>query len=607
MCGGIETTLIIADRWRGGDRSKGSSDIHYLWRDAARHFQKVVRFHPDIGPASQGGVDVRLLRLVGRKLPKRILLCPTFVNEKIANYFPSLILLDYLVTEKGCSLILVSPDWASGQMRDYAVDSLGHLLLCNLVLDLPNISSTLPRHPPSVGLWAPADETRFYPGNDPREIDLLFVGTLNEKRRRLVKALEGIAGYRVMIRDREKGRPIQPGEYGRLVRHTKIVLNQSSAYGLEQDQMKGRVVEAMAAGCCLLDDSEKQTPFCFLPGRDYVKYGQPDEVPGQVVELLKTGRWREIGQHGHQTYREQFSSNIFWKRVIAEIETFENSSLNPRPTRVRQVPPLRLGLAAIFRPGDPGLERWAEHLLASGLQPKEVICTSDFFSDKDRTILQRIPGIRVLERPAAGEWEAILHALRASTADHLLVSSSQVRYLPDASRKIREVVSRWSDADVLIGQIWDCDEHGERRCLVKPDPARDRFDLLAGKVMLPLAASVFRRAALVSVGLHRTDWRMDCGDYELWIRLLARNRIRTIPVCLAEYPSRKDSLSLRAENRARESRGRLQYALMNLYKAPFRALDFQGKSNLLCLLVKRALLDRLQAWQVPTSAESSKA
>ena len=56
-------------------------------------------------------VDRKLLELAARHDICRILYLPTFRQERVADYFPSLHVLDYLVSEKGCSLILVSPDW----------------------------------------------------------------------------------------------------------------------------------------------------------------------------------------------------------------------------------------------------------------------------------------------------------------------------------------------------------------------------------------------------------------------------------------------------------------------------------------------------------------
>lgn len=588
--------MILADRWRDGIRSKGLSDLHYLWRGASDHFARVLPFHPDTVSPRQVEVDRRLLEVAARQDIRRILYLPTFRKERVADHFPSLHVLDYLVSEKGCSLILVSPDWCAGQMRRYATESLGHLLSGNLVLDLPQMPPGISRFPRSAALWSPADESRFFPGRETRPIDVLFIGTMNDKRRHLFEALGDMPGRNMVLRDRGAGREISLERYGRMTRQAKIVLNQSSAYGLEQDQLKGRVTEALAAGCCLLDDSRQQTPFCFRPGRDYIQYRNPAEVRGRIESLLDSGDWRKIGERGHQTYQEGFSQGRFWERAAAEIRDFEATDGITRRKLTGQDRTQSFGLLATFSPGDIFLERWVDQLLAQEQLPDEVVCSSREFSECERSSLQRIPGIRLVERPDRCAWEGILNALRASTTEYLLISLSDERLMPGALRRARAAVARAKGEDVLVGQIWDCDEHGQRRCLVKPDPARDRFDLLAGKVMLPLAASIFRRSALVSIGLHRTDWRMDCGEYELWLRLLARDRIRTIPVCLAEYPSRKDSLSLGAKNRARESRGRMKCALMNLHVAPFHPLGFRAKANLLRLLAKRAFLDTVRAW-----------
>jgi len=270
------------------------------------HFSHLIFFYPDCVSRKQAVVDRKLLELAVRHDLRRILYLPTFRQERVADYFPSLHVLDYLVSEKGCSLILVSPDWCSGQMRRYAAESLGHLLSCNLVLDLPRLPSDFSRFPRSVALWPPADESRFFLGEEARPTDVLFIGTINAKRRLLLDSLGEMPGRKVVIRERGVGRPISAEEYGRMTRQSKIVLNQCSAYGLEQEQFKGRIPEALAAGCCLLDDSLEQTPACFLPGRDYIQYSKTEEVRGLVQDLLESGRWKEIGKRGHRAYRESY-------------------------------------------------------------------------------------------------------------------------------------------------------------------------------------------------------------------------------------------------------------------------------------------------------------
>ena len=585
---------MLADRWRDGDRAKGTSDLHYLWQGGVEHFSHLVFFHPDCVSRKQAVVDRKLLELATRHDICRILYLPTFRQERVADYFPSLHVLDYLVSEKGCSLILVSPDWCSGQMRRYAAESIGHLLSCNLVLDLARLPLGFSRFPRSVALWPPADEGRFFLEEEARPIDVLFIGTLNGKRRLLLDALGEMPGRKVVIRERGVGRPISPEEYGRMTRQSKIVLNQCSAYGLEQEQFKGRITEALAAGCCLLDDSLEQTPACFLPGRDYIQYRKPEEVRGLVHDLLESGRWKEIGERGHRAYLGSYSLCSFWDHALAEIRDFSAAKKVIRSGTEGLASSPFLGLVATFHPGDVFLERWVDQLMGQDSLPDEVVCTSRHFSERERKCLERIPGVRLVERPDRCAWEGILNALRASTAQHVLISLSDERLMPGALRMARAAALRSGDADVLVGQIWDCDEHGQRRCLVKPDPTRDFFDLLASKVILPLAASIFRRSALVAVGLHRTDWRLDCGEYELWLRMFARGQIRTVAKCLAEYPSRKGSVSLGARNRARESRGRLKRAFAGLQESPLRDLRWAAKANLFRLLGKRALVDSLR-------------
>jgi hypothetical protein len=349
-------------------------------------------------------VDRKLLELAARHDICRILYLPTFRQERVADYFPSLHVLDYLVSEKGGSLILVSPDWCSGQMRRYAAESLGHLLSCNLILDLVQLPPGLSLSQRSVTLWPPADESRFFLGEEARPTDVLFIGTINAKRRLMLDSLGEMPGRKVVIRERRVGRPISAEEYGRMTRQSKIVLNQCSAYGLEQEQFKGRITEALAAGCCLLDDSLEQTPACFLPGRDYIQYRKPEEVRGLVQDLLESGRWKEIGERGHRAYRGSYSLCSFWDRALAEIRDFSPAEKTSRNGTTGLASTPFLGLVATFHPEDVFLERWVDQLLGQDFLPDEVVCTSRHFSERERKCLktsQRTATPQQLPRSAA--------------------------------------------------------------------------------------------------------------------------------------------------------------------------------------------------------------
>jgi hypothetical protein len=86
-------------------------------------------------------------------------------------------------------------------------------------------------------------------------------------------------------------------------------------------QVKGRITEAGAAGCCLLEWKGSITSEWFRPGVDYVPYDDP-------ADLLKTATYyagrpelaQPFADNLHRRVLEEHSANVFWGKIFKILE-----------------------------------------------------------------------------------------------------------------------------------------------------------------------------------------------------------------------------------------------------------------------------------------------
>jgi glycosyltransferase involved in cell wall biosynthesis len=94
-------------------------------------------------------------------------------------------------------------------------------------------------------------------------------------------------------------------DYARAMARSKVVVN----WPRTPQNRPHRVFDAMACGACLVTGPLPDVPGDErVEGRDYIEAGRLDDIPAIAEELIKSGRWQEVGQNG--------------KRLVAKYHTW---------------------------------------------------------------------------------------------------------------------------------------------------------------------------------------------------------------------------------------------------------------------------------------------
>lgn len=119
-----------------------------------------------------------------------------------------------------------------------------------------------------------------------RDIDVGFVGILNDRRRKIVESIRAAGTNVVCLED------YNPENVNRFLNRCKIALN---IHWTDEPNTETRVAEVQAAGAYLLTE-RLQSP---LGGwMDYAIVDKPEEFPEACQDILRTGSWERNGREG---------------------------------------------------------------------------------------------------------------------------------------------------------------------------------------------------------------------------------------------------------------------------------------------------------------------
>jgi hypothetical protein len=91
-----------------------------------------------------------------------------------------------------------------------------------------------------------------------------------------------------------------------------------------KDHVKGRVIEAAWAGCCLFERKNRVTAGWFQPGEDYVEYDDPDDCISKIDWARRNdAEAKAIGERLREAVMRRHSPDAFWSRVIQLANTRE--------------------------------------------------------------------------------------------------------------------------------------------------------------------------------------------------------------------------------------------------------------------------------------------
>ena len=160
--------------------------------------------------------------------------------------------------------------------------------------------------------------------------DVSFIGALYPYRVELLDRMTQ-AGINVAINphrpdvatDFAGSRSNQPTylDYMLALRRSRITINFSLASSGAEQQLKTRVLEATSMGCVLLTDDVDRTERFFIPGREYVPFADPEEIPDLVAGLLADpARIEEMGRLARDRARA-ICVTCFWSGVDRGLAT----------------------------------------------------------------------------------------------------------------------------------------------------------------------------------------------------------------------------------------------------------------------------------------------
>lgn len=98
---------------------------------------------------------------------------------------------------------------------------------------------------------------------------------------------------------------------------TKVTLNSPFNGTGDRTHVKGRVIEAGLAGCCLFEGAESPTANWFTPGQDYLEY-QNNEHVIQLINETSDEQLCTMAQRFHGRVMAEHHPQVFWAKVLAK-------------------------------------------------------------------------------------------------------------------------------------------------------------------------------------------------------------------------------------------------------------------------------------------------
>jgi len=219
--------------------------------------------------------------------------------------------------DAGCKIIFLWPDFGrdwttiAAKRFDSFID-LNVAIACEKTIDFPK----------TLWTWTPEDPAYFCYDGTEKDIDVLFLGTIHSPERfEYINYLKQNLPKDVNthLGGGQRHEKLSHEKYAELTRRAKIVINfPFSVAG--NDQLKGRVFEATACNCLLLDRKNDRTKEYFIPGNEYVEYTTKEDLLNKIKYYLENEVERkEIAHRGMEKFIQKWSHNKFWNLVFKEL------------------------------------------------------------------------------------------------------------------------------------------------------------------------------------------------------------------------------------------------------------------------------------------------
>ncbi len=179
-----------------------------------------------------------------------------------------------------------------------------------------------PREPNHIDLWAPEDESLFYP-TDKKYIDVSFLGSVDKYRDRmsLFPLLKAEFPDIVMSGGQRTPNNLTPSKYAAIVRDSKIGINFPMSQTGVFCQAKGRIFEYTSCNSLLIDWDNPSTKRFFDPEKEYVSVKSHEELVEKIKFYLNNEKERaEIARNGFKKFKENWTAKHFWQTLLSKLE-----------------------------------------------------------------------------------------------------------------------------------------------------------------------------------------------------------------------------------------------------------------------------------------------
>lgn len=305
-------------RWRVFDRDK----TMLAWTVLPSGVQ---RGHEWIYPAEPTPPAVRE---AAKAADAALVLPPGFLSDQP--------IFEYLRDRLPCAAVYTDAALLSDELRHEVTHENPHCL--HVSFDDPTFGDVAPN---AIGIGVPLDESVFYPPPEgaERDIDVLFIGVVDERRRPFLEALRRAVPTMVVHgREADRAHPAPISWYADQMRRAKIVVNFS---GIRPDilpehlranvpfrhHLKGRAIEALACGAALAEENGDHLVALAAPRHNdvtpWIEWDTTEELVERVLDALASPddlawMWYE----GPRT-RQRRCGNAWWWRQVEERLGFE--------------------------------------------------------------------------------------------------------------------------------------------------------------------------------------------------------------------------------------------------------------------------------------------
>jgi hypothetical protein len=303
------TVLFVTEKWAdcnpGGSPSNSHHNLfgslecadlanytNFFFEDHAPHIDDaLITHHRRLKP------DVTVVTML-----------PGYAHNPTARAFHAI--------SKGSPIVFIWFDVVHRHIWDMAVSVNDFASLC-VILDNPYF---IPRDK-YITLWTPQD-TRIY--NDPghkRDLDVTFMGSINNysDRSQYLNHLACHCGAVIRQAGGQREHNLPPADYAGHIQRSKISLSFSrTRNGLQQT--KGRPFEIALCGAMLMEDCNLGTSMWFEPYKDYVPFTSPEDLVDKVNYYLSNpDKMSEITGQGKNKATNHYSPANWWRIVLGKV------------------------------------------------------------------------------------------------------------------------------------------------------------------------------------------------------------------------------------------------------------------------------------------------